>query len=140
MALLKAPCEAYAMLQVHLRKDLFCLASACDAGDHIVCCADSEDIRNQWRAVFLEHGWRLGIDVATKLGADGEEYLCACLTGVEIHRDALEAQLACSLRRLEEQQTRAWRSAPRGSSHPVRHRRREGPEARFVAGRGVCDR
>jgi hypothetical protein len=71
------------------RKDLFCLASACDAGDNIVCCADSEDIRNEWLAVFR----RLDIDVATKLGADDEEHLCACFTGVEIHGDALKARL-----------------------------------------------
>jgi hypothetical protein len=91
------------------RKDLFCLASACDAGDNIVCCADSEDIRNEWLAVFR----RLDIDVATKLGADDEEHLCACFTGVEIHGDAVKARLARKLLTLEEQQARSWRAEHR---------------------------
>jgi hypothetical protein len=91
------------------RKDLFFLASVCDAGDHIVCCADSEHIRNEWLAVFR----RLGIDVATKLGDEDEEYLRARFTGVEIHGDALKARLLRKVRRLEEQQARAWRAEHR---------------------------
>ena len=79
-------------LQVTLwphRQELFGLTSGCNVDDDIVCCADSEDIRNEWLAVFQ----RLGIDVATKLGAYDEEHLCACFTGVEIHGDALKARL-----------------------------------------------
>ena len=90
------------------RPNLFGLASSCNAVDDIVCCADSEDIRNELLAVFR----RLGIDVATKLGADEEEYLDAWLTGVEIHGDALKARLARKVRRLEEQQARARRELP----------------------------
>ena len=70
-------------------KDLFCLASACDAADNIVCGVNSEDILNEWLAVFR----RLDIDVATKLGAYDEEHLCVCFTVVEIHGDALKARL-----------------------------------------------
>jgi hypothetical protein len=50
--------------------DMFGLASGCNTVDDIVCCADSEHIRNEWLDVFH----RLGIDIATKLGADDEEY------------------------------------------------------------------
>jgi hypothetical protein len=95
-------------LQVTLwphRQELFGLASSCNAVDDIVCCADSEDIRNEWLAVFQ----RLGIDVATKLGADDEEYLDSWLAGIEINGDALKARLAHKLRTLEEQQARARR-------------------------------
>jgi hypothetical protein len=49
----------------------------------------------------------------TKLGADDEERLRACLTGVEIHGDALKARLARKLLRLEEQQARSWRAEHR---------------------------
>ncbi len=90
------------------RPNLFGLASSCNAVDDIVCCADSEDIRNELLAVFR----RLGIDVATKLGADEEEYLDAWLTGVEIHGDAFKARLARKVRRLEDQQARARRELP----------------------------
>jgi hypothetical protein len=89
----------------HHRQELFGLASSCNAVDDIVCCADSEDIRNEWLAVFQ----RLGIDVATKLGADDEEYLDSWLAGIEINGDALKARLAHKLRTLEEQQARARR-------------------------------
>jgi hypothetical protein len=95
-------------LQVTLwphRQELFGLASGCNTDDDIVCCADSEDIRNEWLAVFQ----RLGIDVATKLGADDEEYLDSWLAGIEINGDALKARLAHKLRTLEEQQARARR-------------------------------
>jgi hypothetical protein len=88
------------------RPNLFGLASSCNAVDDIVCCADSEDIRNEWIAVFR----RLGIDVATKLGASEEEYLDAWFAGIEIHGDALKARLARKVRRLEEQQARARRA------------------------------
>jgi hypothetical protein len=67
---------------------------------------DSEDIRNEWIAVFR----RLGIDVAKKLGASEEEYLDAWFAGIEIHGDALKARLARKVRRLEEQQARARRA------------------------------
>jgi hypothetical protein len=91
----------------HHRQELFGLASSCNAvDDDIVCCADSEDIRNEWLAVFK----RLGIDVATKLGADDEEYVDAWLAGIKIHGDALKARLAHKLHRLEEQQARARRA------------------------------
>ena len=96
------------MLWPH-RQDLFVLASGYNAVDDIVCCADSEDIRNEWLAVFR----RLGIDVATKLGADDEDYLDSWLAGIEIHGDALKARLAYKLRRLEEQQARARRTEHR---------------------------
>ena len=96
-------------LQVTLwphRPELFGLASGCNAvDDDIVCCADSEDIRNEWLAVFQ----RLGINVATKLTADDEEYLDSWLAGIEINGDALKARLAHKLRTLEEQQARARR-------------------------------
>ena len=91
------------------RKDLFCLMSACAAGDDIVCCADSEDIRNEWLAVFR----RLDVDVATMLGADEEEHFHAYFTGVEIHGDALKARLARKVLRLEKQQARSWRAEHR---------------------------
>jgi hypothetical protein len=42
------------------RPNLFGLASDCN---DVVCCTDSEDIRNEWQAVFQQ----LGVDVATKL-------------------------------------------------------------------------
>ena len=99
-------------LQVTLwphRQEVFGLSSGCNADDDvddIVCCADSEDIRNEWLAVFK----RLGIDVATKLGADDEEYVDAWLAGIKIHGDALKARLAHKLHRLEEQQARARRA------------------------------
>ena len=91
----------------HHRQELFGLASSCNAvDDDIVCCADSEDIRNEWLAVFQ----RLGIDVATKLGADDKEYLDSWLAGIEINGAALKARLAHKLRSLEEQQARARRA------------------------------
>jgi hypothetical protein len=99
-------------LQVTLwphRQELFGLASGCNTDDDIVCCADSEDIRNEWLAAFQ----RLGIDVATKLGADDEEYVDSWLAGIEINGDALKARLAHKLRRLEEQQARARRAEHR---------------------------
>ncbi len=85
------------------RKDLFCLASSCDAGDYIVCCADSEDIRSEWLAVFQEQG----IDVATELGADDEAYVNSWLAGIEVNGDALKGRLVSKMRRLDEQQARA---------------------------------
>ena len=79
-------------LQVTLwphRQELFGLASGCcNVDDDIVCCVDSEDIWNEWLAVFQ----RLGIDVATKLGADDEEHVDSWLSGVEINGDALKAR------------------------------------------------
>jgi hypothetical protein len=99
--------ELQVMLWPH-RQNLFILASGYNAVDDIVCCADSEDIRNEWLAVFQ----RLGIDVATKLGAD-DDYLDAWLAGIEIHGDALKARLVHKLRRLEEQQARARRTEHR---------------------------
>jgi hypothetical protein len=98
--------ELHVTLWPH-RPELFGLASAVD--DDIVCCADSEDIRNEWLAVFQ----RLGINVATKLGADDEEYLDSWLAGIEINGDALKARLAHKLRTLEEQQSRARRAEHR---------------------------
>ena len=50
--------------------DMFGLASGCKTVDDIVCCADSEHIRNEWLDVFH----RLGIDIASKLGADDEDH------------------------------------------------------------------
>ena len=50
--------------------DMFGLASVCKAVDNIVCCADSEHIRNEWLDVFH----RMGIDIASKLGADDEDH------------------------------------------------------------------
>ncbi len=101
-------------LQVTLwphRQEVFGLSSGCSADDDdIVCCADSEDIRNEWLTVFQ----RLGIDVATKLlSADDEEYVDSWLAGINIHGDALKARLAHKLRRLEEQQARARRAEHR---------------------------
>ena len=91
------------------RKYLFCLLSACAAGDDIVCCADSEDIRNEWLAVFR----RLDVNIVTMLGADEEEHFRARFTGIEIHGDALKARLARKLLRLEKQQARSWRAEHR---------------------------
>ena len=100
-------------LQVTLwphRQELFGLASSCNAvDDDIVCCADSEDIRNEWLAVFQ----RLGIDVATKLGADDEEYVDSWFAGIKVNGDALKARLAHKLQRLEEQQARTRRAEHR---------------------------
>jgi hypothetical protein len=100
-------------LQVTLwphRQEVFGLSSGCSADDDdIVCCADSEDIRNEWLTVFQ----RLGIGVATKLSAGDEEYVDSCLAGINIHGDALKARLAHKLRRLEEQQARARRAEHR---------------------------
>jgi len=125
-------------LQVTLwphRQELFGLASGCcNVDDDIVCCVDSEDIWNEWLAVFQ----RLGIDVATKLGADDEEYVDSWLAGVEINGDALKARLAHKLRRLEEQQAAmaAVRSdamtsipAPATRSHAKQHFARPASEA-----------
>ena len=42
------------------RPNLFGLVSDCN---NVVCCTDSEDIQNEWQAVFQQ----LGVDVATKL-------------------------------------------------------------------------
>jgi hypothetical protein len=102
-------------LQVTLwphRQEVFGLSSGCNADDDvddIVCCADSEDIRNEWLAVFK----RLGIDVATKLGADDEEYVDSWFAGIKVNGDALKARLAHKLLRLEEQQARTRRAEHR---------------------------
>jgi hypothetical protein len=99
-------------LQVTLwphRQELFGLASGCIVDDDIVCVADSEDIRNDWLAVFQ----RLGIDVATKLGADDEEYVDSWFAGIKVNGDALKARLAHKLLRLEEQQARTRRAEHR---------------------------
>ena len=112
------------------RSDLFGLASGFEADD-IVCCADSEDIRNEWLAFFQ----RLGIDVATKLGADDELYVLSWFVGVEIHGDALKSRLACTLRRLEEQQARMS-----DAEHLAVPAHTGSAEWHVWRGRGVCAR
>ena len=72
------------------------LAFGCNAVANIVCCADSEDIQNEWLDAFH----RLGIDVATKLGADDEEYVDSC---IEIYGDALKDRLEHKIQRLDEE-------------------------------------
>ena len=60
-----------------------------------------------WPALRRVIGTRADAEIK-KLGADDEERLRACFTGIEIHGDALKARLAHKLLGLEEQQSRSW--------------------------------